>query len=333
MMSIALRRSIYQVEVPGADVASTQMLGENQIYLSELARTIHPHFNYSWSAVNSANLTWTSSIIGTLRIIDGGDKNRILFEKKTVIAPAVIETKNTAGFTIDRNAAVDLAGFRAQADEFAGQSRIDIRTELVISLDVLTQVGLASGFESISDHPALVVPLTPDTFQITEDLSALGREKIWRWLPFQVVMAPFPFFWYPLTGVVFITGLILWLSLTKTRRKDKFERQLARMRRMARGQLMLISDKAWEPEWCITATDYRTMVKTARKLKHPIFCHVDRTGETPTAYFYVYYGENNYCLTFPEAKPAQGLLPPLSDSHEFDGLRDTPFSDDINPEE
>ena len=40
------------------------------------------------------------------------------------------------------------------------------------------------------------------------------------------------------------------------------------------------------------------MVRTARKLKHPVFCHVDRQGPFPVAYFYVYYGENNYCLTF-----------------------------------
>ena len=61
---------------------------------------------------------------------------------------------------------------------------------------------------------------------------------------------------------------------------------------------MIIGDKAWEPEWCISVTSFRTMVRTARKLKHPIFCFIERDSDQPIAYFYVYYGENNYCYTF-----------------------------------
>jgi hypothetical protein len=67
------------------------------------------------------------------------------------------------------------------------------------------------------------------------------------------------------------------------------------MLRMARGRLLMIGDKAWEPEWCITASNFKTMVKTARRLKHPIFCFVDRESDVPAALFYVYFGENNYC--------------------------------------
>jgi hypothetical protein len=288
----------YQVDVRSVNGIDVQKLGENQIYLSELAQTIHPHFTYTWNAVDSSNLTWTSTISGTLRVIDIADKDRVLFEKKTVLDPAVLETKTANGFTIDRAIAVDLADFRAQADAFAQQSRISIRTELVIALDVLAEAKLANGTVSLTDQPALIVPLTADTFRITKELAKYGQQIIWRWIPFQMVMAPIPFYWYPVVGAVLLAGLVLWLTMTKIRRKDRFEKQLARMQRMARGQLMLISDKAWEPEWCITATDYKTMVKTARKLKHPVFCHVDRTGEIPTAFFYVYYGENNYCLTF-----------------------------------
>lgn len=61
---------------------------------------------------------------------------------------------------------------------------------------------------------------------------------------------------------------------------------------------MMIGDKAWEPEWCITASNFKTMVKTAKRLKHPIFCYIDRDSDVPAALFYVYYGENNYCYTY-----------------------------------
>ncbi len=61
---------------------------------------------------------------------------------------------------------------------------------------------------------------------------------------------------------------------------------------------MIIGDKAWEPEWCVTASNYKTMIKTAKRLKHPVFCFIDNEGPMPEAYFYVYYGENNYCYTY-----------------------------------
>ncbi len=323
----------YQVETRQADGAATSMLGENQIYLSELALAVHPHFTYNWMAADSSDLTWTSTVSGTLRMVDTEDKNRILFEKKTVLAPAVLETRTANGFMIDRAVEVDLKDFKAEALAFAMQSRTSIRTELVISLDVLTEAKLASGPLTLHDQPSLIVPLTADTFRITEDMSSAGSEKFWRWIPFQIIMAPIQFFWYPIVFVILFACLILWLTLTRTRRKDKFEKQLARMQRMAHGQLMLISDKAWEPEWCITATDYRTMVKTARKLKHPVFCHVDRTGEVPTAYFYVYYGENNYCLTFRPDNVAETQPSFVLPSHDFPAMPEIESSHDLNPDD
>ncbi|MGI6327329.1 MAG: hypothetical protein ACOX1U_10400 [Saccharofermentanales bacterium] len=41
---------------------------------------------------------------------------------------------------------------------------------------------------------------------------------------------------------------------------------------------MLIADKAWEPEWCVAIADFKSMVRTAKKLKYPIFCYVDQTS-------------------------------------------------------
>lgn len=323
----------YQVEVLSADGLTTSNSGENQIYLSDSAKAVHARFTYNLAATTSADLTWTSTVSGTLRVVDTADHNRILFEKKEILAPAVLESGHAAGFTVDRKVDVDLKAFKADAEALARQSRVSIRTELVISLDILAEAKLASGPLSINDQPELIVPLTADTFRISENLAALGSEKYWRWIQFQMIMAPIPFYWYPVVLVILLAGLILWLTLTKTRRKDKFEKQLVRMQRMAQGQLMLISDKAWEPEWCVTATDYRTMVKTARKLKHPVFCHVDRTGETPVAYFYVYYGENNYCLTFRPDSASEPVPSAFMPGHDFPAMPETGFGQDHRLEE
>ncbi|MDD2534907.1 MAG: DUF5305 family protein [Eubacteriales bacterium] len=298
----------YQVIQTAQDGASETYLGENQVYISGLTRAIKTDFHYSWLSPTAADLTWSDTVQAALRIREATGEQRILFEEQTPVVPVAVSALSVADYRLDRSAVVELAPYIEKAQAFADQSKIQIVSELVLSLAVKTQADVAGGLITQVDQPELIVPLTSDTFQIQEILPKLGRQRTWRLLPYAVNVLPIPFFIYPAVGAILVSLLILWLVLTRTKRPSQFDRQLRRMQRIARGRLMLISDKAWEPEWCVTASDYQSMVKTARKLKHPIFCYVDRSGETPAAYFYVYYGENNYCLTF---RP-EGVGAPLS---------------------
>jgi hypothetical protein len=110
---------------------------------------------------------------------------------------------------------------------------------------------------------------------------------------------------YPAAAVFCLLLMTIILVTTRGRRRNTFDRQLHRMKRQARSRLLLISDKAWEPEYCITVDDFGTLVRTARKLKHPVFCCIDRRTEPSTAYFYIYYGENNFCFTFTDNQADQ----------------------------
>jgi hypothetical protein len=99
---------------------------------------------------------------------------------------------------------------------------------------------------------------------------------------------------------------------------------------------MIIGDKAWEPEWCVKAADFKSMVRTAKKLKHPIFCYIDRSSPVRSAYFYIYYGENNYCYTFSDDSAAIGLSGPadedmLPDLMDSDQRAQPPEFDDRIP--
>jgi hypothetical protein len=151
---------------------------------------------------------------------------------------------------------------------------------------------------SVDERPSIVMPLGSETFTIKRVTADNQKANVWLMQRWQLLLTPLPIWVYPVAGGIGILLLILVLATTKTRRKLHFNRKVRRMQRKARGRLMLIGDKAWEPEWCITVASYKTMVKTARKLKHPIFCYVENKDEGPVAYFYVYYGENNYCYTY-----------------------------------
>ena len=288
----------YQVLQGSPDQQSETLLGENQVYISSLARAVKATFHYTWQAPSASDLTWSDAVTASLQIREANGEKRVLFEETKPVIPVAVASQSSAGYQLDRQATVEIAPFTEEAKAFADQSKIQIISELVIRHEIKTQANVPGGIVAYVDQPALVIPLTPDTFEVREVIPRLGSVRTWRWLPYAIALLPIPFWAYYALDALLLTLLILWLSLTRTRRPDRFDRQLRRMQRLARGRLMLITDKAWEPEWCVTATDYRTLVKTARRLKHPIFCHVDRTGEQPVAYFYVYYGENNYCLTF-----------------------------------
>ena len=309
----------YQVEARPSPDTPLQNLGKSSVFLSSAADRIQADFTYSWLLARPEPVLWSSSVLATLRIREAGDTGRILFEQQTVVEPAATGQETTAHLTVNRRATVDLAAYQAQAAEWEANYRIPVISELVIGLQVETQFQLTSGNTALADQPALVLPLNQGIVEIQEEQTAFKPHRLWRRLPYQIVVMQLPLFVFPIVGVLLITALILWLALTKTRRKPWFDRQLARMQRLARGRLMLIADKAWEPEWCVTVSNYKTMVRTARKLKHPIFCHVDRQGTEPRAYFYVYYGENNYCLTFgPNGVVAdQAGLSPAQDSGEI----------------
>jgi hypothetical protein len=288
----------YQVDVRPAPGAPLQNIGRSPGFLSSTAERIQANFTYGWTIVQPEPVIWSSSVLATLRIREAANSRRILYEQQTVIEPAATGQETVGRLSVERQTTVDLAAYQALATELEANYRIPVASELVIGLRVETQFQLASGSAALVDQPAMVVPLGRDIIEIQAIQPRFKPHQLWRKLPYQVVVMQVPLFVFPIVGMLLITALILWLALTMTRRKSWFDRKLAQMQRLARGRLMLIADKAWEPEWCVTVSHYKTMVRTARKLKHPIFCHVDRQGSEPVAYFYVYYGENNYCLTF-----------------------------------
>ncbi|NCA97866.1 MAG: hypothetical protein EOM08_03485 [Clostridia bacterium] len=310
----------YQVVSVAPETAGESFAGEGQVYVSALAQSVRPVFHYTFAADSSQSVTISSQILATLRIWATKGQDQLLFEDSQILAAPEVMTLNAAEYQIERAADIPLQNFKSQFQAFASQTPLEVRGELVIGLVAKTEALLPSGLTTLIDQPSLVLPLTNDTFSITKNMD-LRPEAVWRLLPYQVVLEIFHAAVFPAAAVIFLIGLVLWLRLTQRRRKDPFEKKLAWMKRQCRGRLMMISDKAWEPEWCITTQDFKTMVRTARKLKHPVFCHVDRQGPFPVAYFYVYYGENNYCLTF---RPEGSSEAPVEDDFELPENRQLP---------
>ncbi|MEA4888104.1 MAG: DUF5305 family protein [Clostridiaceae bacterium] len=293
----------YLVYLKDNPFSKQETLGMDQVYLDDLTQAVKPTFTYRLQIDRPADLDASYQIDAVVRVRDAANPATVLLEKPVSVLPAQSEQiKNGQDWQLSRTIQLDMDEYRALADLFAGQSSVAVTYDLAVTLKVQVIAQLSTGPVVFTGSPTLIIPVNQPQFQITRQLitPAGGFQPIRQVLRYQLSLKAIPLPFFAGAAALCLLSLVVLLTTTRSRPKDHFKKNLRRMLRQARGRLMLIGDKAWEPEWCIAATNFRAMVRTAKKLKHPIFCYIDRMAAFPVAYFYVYYGENNYCYAYTE---------------------------------
>ena len=295
----------YFVDLQPDSFGGQTTLSADLVYLDHLVKGVQPTFIYTFDADREVDIQASWKTDATLRIRDAADPEAIVLNQ-TLPLVTVKKSQLTAtkSWILNEPLKIDLASYRAAAAAFAENNPANLRYELVVVLDLDLAIipAVASDVIHIREPLTLIIPLNQAQYRIERDLPAAMPEwaTIHQDMHYQVQLTGIPFYFFPIAaGLAFIV-LVIFLAFTRSLPKDRFRGRLRRMLRLARGRLMLIGDKAWEPEWCVAVTDYRAMVRTAKRLKHPIFCYIDRMKPWPVAYFYVYYGENNYCHIYTE---------------------------------
>lgn len=300
---------------PNAQFGETS-LPAGRIYLRDYVESVAARFDIGQRAFWFGNLTSRSQVEAILQIFSAQNPSVLLMERKSPLLPTEDAAPTLTAQNLSRTVTVPLAAYRETAAAFLKESGMSGNAILTIRLttDIAgSRFGQAQSSQQTAD---IAVPLSADSFQIGVT-PASTRRLVARPIRYLVQSDTLPMFVYPLASVLLLLVMVLFLALTANRPVYHFQRKLKRLLRLGRRQILMIADKAWEPEWCVTVSNFRSMVQTARRLRHPIFCYIDNDAEHPAAYFYVYYGENNYCYVFdgkPEAKiaaqPVQGLSTP-----------------------
>ncbi len=295
-------RPSYSVALKENPYFSEDSQPAGQTYLREFAKEVQIRFDTTSQSILSGDLSLQNRIDAHLIVRDAADPSVILLEKVTNLKPDAVFALASSQETIPSDVIVELAPFQQTAQTFLAQTGLQGQAELVIRQEA-DIIGNRFG-QAYADRQAstVLIPLLQERFSVTTEPARAFRFLV---RPVEYLFSPhrMPIVVLPFLALFFLVALVLFLTLTESRKNDRFRRELNRMLRYSRRQLFMIKDKAWEPEWCITASDYKSLVRTARKLKHPVFCHVQDDPENPAAYFYVYYGENNYCYTF-KGRPA-----------------------------
>ena len=287
----------YEVRLNPETFGDRDVLPMDQIYLSETVDSIAVDFRYQLSADRETVWNTGHQVNARVEIRDAESPEQVLLSQNVnLLRDQQRQQSRTA--LIEESVLLDFAEYEAIAASFTAPADVNLLYTLTVQLTVLSETMLAGGPYIVVDEPALRIPLQQPRFSIDRVLPRTSELSVTQPVRYQLMLIPLPFAVYPSAAGVALLLLIIVLAMTQSRPKNKYQRQLRRMLRKARSRLMVIGDKAWEPEWCIRATHFKSMVKTAKKLRHPVFCYIDDAAQT--AYFYVYYGENNYCFIFGE---------------------------------
>ena len=295
----------YFVNLKDGSFGDQQTAGQDLVYLDNLVTGVEPTFIYTFDTDRPVDIRATWQVDTIVRVRDADDPSVVLLAQSSPAVPVkTADVRNTKSWIMNESIKIDLEPYRAIAAAFAANNTARVTYELavVFSLNLAANPYVSVEPVILSEPLVLIIPLNQPQYSIRRELPPAMAEwaTVHQNIRYKVHLAGIPFGFYPVAaGLAFIV-LVIFLALTCSRPKDRFRGRLGRMLRKARGRLMLIGDKAWEPEWCVAVTDFRAMVRTARRLKHPIFCFIDKMKPWPVAYFYVYYGENNYCYIYTE---------------------------------
>lgn len=302
----------YRVFLKPNDFTGKTELGMDQVYLRDFTDFIQADFRYEFKVPQADAIQYRYQLDAIVRVHDASNPDLILLTREISLLPETVGEISGSNLILTDRIDLDLQEFESLIAGYQSQSSQPATFDLLVVMSVRTVAALPFGHFTSTGSPALRIPLGQSQFTLTRSLPE--QLPLIQLLPvtYRLVLSELPFAVYPaMAGACFLL-LVLLLSTTRSRRKNRYDRRLRRLLRIARSQLMIIGDKAWEPEWCVNAADFRSMVRTARKLKHPIFCYIDNVSPTRAAYFYIYYGENNYCFTFSDS-PAGGRLQLPSD--------------------
>jgi hypothetical protein len=273
-------------------------LGMDQTYLRDYSDAVDATFTYDFQADRPVSLAWNYVLDAEIQVRDAADPVKILLRNPLNLVPAQTGAAVDGHMRIQQTAHFSLVEYRQLANRYQPQPGVDVNFVLAVRLSITLQAALPVENLVLSEGPSLLIPLNLPEFQISREGVGQDSRTIEQPVRYQFLLKPIAFPIYPAAAGFCLLLLVLFLATTRRRRQNAEECELRHIIKRNRRRLLLIADKAWEPEWCIKVSSLNSMFGTAEKLNQPVFCYIDQKSESTAAYFYIHLGENNFCYTF-----------------------------------
>lgn len=180
------QKPLYNVSIYNNSYIDSNVIGENQTYISDLVKTINTDFKYTYNASKKADeLRYTYSvkanINGNYKLED--EKSKVWNKEYTLVNEKTNFLNNTNSFTINESVPVDYKYFDNIVSNFRNDLKISIDSTLTVKL-VVNVNGLIDN-ERINDTrvQSITFPLNQKAFKINKDYQETDNKSIVKQIP------------------------------------------------------------------------------------------------------------------------------------------------------
>lgn len=256
---------------------SHYVAGYDQAYISDLIKTISPHFSYTYQT-NDKVLSPTKFNSVVTAEIDGaytvkGDSSNSTVWKKTTLLSTTNKQSSSSPVTITDNPTLDYQTFNSTVKQFQNDLGIPIQANLVINRTIsLTGVNSSNHHFSDSQTAQLTIPLNQQVLKITSKVEPhLSRSTLAKTpttstrpqhLPLIIILIGL--------GVIGLVSILLW-RLSGALKKTPYQKELNRIFRY-HDAVILRTTKAINKvgKTIIPVKSFDDMLDLADELKQPI---------------------------------------------------------------
>ena len=292
----------YKVYLKENDYYNKPYLDKGMQYIASLINTIGLDFNYEIHSTEDLDYNYKYKVTADLLVTDRNDPSKVVYERpETLIEEKEVDVKDN-NFVINEDIDIDYGKYNEYVNSFKSDYALNVESNLVITLDVITTGKADNVDESLNTNNDLTItiPLSEQTVDIameTEELNKQGSLGGTNSLNIEnpIILA---------SGIVFtIAALILfiiaiYLYVTSREEKDIYEKEIKRLlktydRLIVTSQRPSIKEKDFAK--VIRVTNIEELVDAHESTKQPIIYYEVVPGEK--SFFVIMHEDTLYKLT------------------------------------
>lgn len=170
----------YKVYLKDNDYYEEKFLGSDMQYIASLINTINIRFNYEMHATEKMHFDYKYKIIGTLKITDKIDKNKVLYKKEYVLKEETNKSLETNSFRITEDIDIDYDKYNSYADAF----RRDYSLSSNAFLELKMLISIDGEYKALEDKInkkgtlEMSIPLSEQTIDIAMNASKIENNDV-----------------------------------------------------------------------------------------------------------------------------------------------------------
>jgi len=264
----------YKVYLKQNDFYESDYLNKDMYYVASLIDKINVDFNYNFNIDAEADMNFTYSIVGNLKITDELDKNTYFKKDYILLEPKQLNVEKQKSQSINETLSIDYDYYNKIANDFKSVYGLDTSSSLTLYLKISKNIREnEKTITNTGSDIALKIPLSQRAIDIKMDDTVLSDTKSYVQT---AKMNTTDYIYIGCAGVLFIVGLgyllkLMVLVVKAMPKKSKYEEYV---RKLLREYDRLIVETSTQPNYegkeIITINRIEELLDARDNLKMPV---------------------------------------------------------------